>query len=119
MQWSAVRCRWAQFKAVQDTLLLPTCSPKPARTGTLAADRCPVVTGRRSALVATNTRSRLHWLIGGARSSPHLVSGRFAHNSDQESVEVISGALRRWRSTVLLRLPYWWDWIGPWPFRRP
>jgi hypothetical protein len=26
---SRVRCRWAQFKAVQRTLLLPTCSPKP------------------------------------------------------------------------------------------
>ncbi|MGI5522494.1 amidase family protein [Micromonospora sp. CA-259024] len=33
MQLSAVRCRWTQFKAVQGTPLLPTCSPHRARTG--------------------------------------------------------------------------------------
>ncbi|WP_181541925.1 hypothetical protein [Micromonospora noduli] len=37
--FDAVRRRWAQFKAVQGTPLLPTCSPTRARAGPPTAAR--------------------------------------------------------------------------------
>ncbi|MFF0371156.1 MULTISPECIES: hypothetical protein [unclassified Micromonospora] len=45
MQLSVVVRYWMQFKAVQGTRLLPTCSPEPARLR--AADRRPPTADRR------------------------------------------------------------------------